>query len=281
MTFFLNVIVVVIGFVGMSGQSLYGEETAPKSYPVLSGVGLSLGTENGHLIVSKVIPGSSAEKSGIELDGARLVSVLVDGNTTDLEGKTVGEAVSLIRGPVGTNVVLAVLTVGSDDAIKVTLQRLPIEIEGATNYDSFIGKQLPSVRLTPLDGSPPFELSDLSGKIVVLDIWASWCPACLPPVTKLQKIVAAHPEWAGNVEVIAVSVDADPASAKEVIEKLEWHRTKNVIASRDDLKLLNISAIPVTIVLSTDGTIANMAGSHAIQIEEAVSILNQGQASKS
>ncbi|MCA9131303.1 MAG: hypothetical protein KDB22_29665, partial [Planctomycetales bacterium] len=105
--------------------------------------------------------------------------------------------------------------------------------------------------------------------------------ACLPPVTKLQKIVAAHPEWAGNVEVIAVSVDADPASAKEVIEKLEWHRTKNVIASRDDLKLLNISAIPVTIVLSTDGTIANMAGSHAIQIEEAVSILNQGQASKS
>lgn len=60
---------------------------------------------------------------------------------------------------------------------------------------------------TDIDGKPG-HLSDLRGKVVVLNFWAAWCPPCreeTPSLNRLQKYIEPR-----NALVLGVSVDEDP-----------------------------------------------------------------------
>lgn len=60
---------------------------------------------------------------------------------------------------------------------------------------------------TEIDGKPA-RLSDLRGKVVVLNFWAAWCLSCreeTPSLNRLQKYIEPR-----NALVLGVSVDEDP-----------------------------------------------------------------------
>jgi thiol-disulfide isomerase/thioredoxin len=251
------------------------QEVEAKSYPVLSGIGIALMVEEGQLFVGKIIAKSSAEESGLIKEGSRLVAVEADGESVSLDGKSVGDAASLIRGPVGTKVILTVMPPNDDKAIKVTVERKALEITGAfeATYKAFIGKPIPDLPLSLLDGSAKKRPADYRGKVIVLDFWASWCPTCYAPVTKLQKISADHPQWAGKVELITVTVDSELSKAADVVKQQKWHRTENLAVDVDELKAIGVTVVPVIIIVAPDGTIATMAGAHALDVEKEVAEL--------
>jgi len=259
----------------VSTHIAYAQQPESKSYPVLSGVGIALRSSDGQLFVAAVVRKSPAERSQRIHTGDRLVSIETNGKSTPLDGKTIGEAASLIRGPVETDLILTLVPRDDKTPIKVKLTRAPLELAGVpdSSYKAFIGKRVPALKLSSLDGQSSANFSEHRGKIVVLDFWASWCVTCYPPVTKMQSIAESHPQWKGKVELITVSVDSDLSQAFKVVKKNGWNSTTNVAVDFEELKAIGVSVVPVTIVISPDGTIATTAGSHAVDIEKEVDAL--------
>lgn len=55
-----------------------------------------------------------------------------------------------------------------------------------------------------LDGEP-FALTDLAGKVVLINVWATWCGPCREELPELQRLHAAHN--GRGLTVVGVSVD--------------------------------------------------------------------------
>jgi thiol-disulfide isomerase/thioredoxin len=257
-----------------SGVLLIADDR-PKSYPVLSGVGIALREEGGGVYVGKVLPGAPAHESGLISDGAQLVSVETGGVLTLLDGKSVGETASLIRGPVGTDLFLNVKNPNLSNVVRVRLTRAPIELSGLadSNYQRFIKKPMPALSLFSLEGNQAILVSDYVGKIVVLDFWASWCATCYQPVAKLQALSSQHPEWNGRVELIAVTIDSDLSRARRVIARKGWNKTSHHSVKTKAFREIGLSVIPLVIIIAPEGTIASMSGAHAIDVEDEVEAL--------
>ena len=64
---------------------------------------------------------------------------------------------------------------------------------------------------TVSDGQKTVQLSQLRGKPVLLNFWATWCPPC---VEEVPSLVALQQEMGNKVVVLAVSMDVDEDAYK-------------------------------------------------------------------
>lgn len=112
-----------------------------------------------------------------------------------------------------------------------------------------------------LDGDE-FKLTDYKGKVVVLDLWATWCGPCrdeIPALIELGKEYGAR-----GVEIIGITTDkrttpdADEATALVRDFAREFNINYKLGWTNDDLDQLIVfggSSIPQTLVIGRDGAV--------------------------
>lgn len=111
-----------------------------------------------------------------------------------------------------------------------------------------------------VDGSR-LKLSDLKGKVVFIDSWASWCGSCIaqsPKVLQLANKYADNPK----VEVLRISVDADREDWIRYLTKKNQLHIEGELIIENGMKAkfgdrYNIKQIPKYILIDSNGIIVN------------------------
>jgi len=67
------------------------------------------------------------------------------------------------------------------------------------------GRPAPDFSAMDLEGTPK-TLADYRGKVLLLNVWATWCPPCQQEMPSMQRLREAIPDE--NFAILAVSVDA-------------------------------------------------------------------------
>ena len=116
-----------------------------------------------------------------------------------------------------------------------------------------VGQILPPYQAKRLDGSA-FDLAGERSKVVLLNVWATWCGPCVYEIPELQ---ALHTKYGPRgFEVVGASVDeGDPADVKAFAD--EHKMTYPVVLDPEGkvAGLLDASVLPTTVLIDRDGRI--------------------------
>lgn len=121
--------------------------------------------------------------------------------------------------------------------------------------NSSVGKKAPEItQLTP-EGER-FSLSDLRGKYVLIEFWASWCPDCRKANPNLVKTYNTFKDK--NFEILGVSFDRKYEDWVAAIEKdkLDWKHISDLQSWQNAAgTLYGVRAIPQNILVDPEGVI--------------------------
>ena len=115
-----------------------------------------------------------------------------------------------------------------------------------------VGQTAPDFTLRSDQGDNK-KLSELRGKVVMLNFWATWCGPCRQEIPKLAELKELHDEY--DFELLGINIDEDPNKALRLAKKLSVNFPILFDQAKQVSKTYSIDAMPMTILIDRDGTI--------------------------
>ena len=146
----------------------------------------------------------------------------------------------------------------------ITQEKNKAKAKAQSDSIAAIGKEAVDLKAKNPEGKE-MALTDLKGKVVLLDFWASWCGPCR---RENPHVVKAYKEYKNKgFDVFSVSLDSNVDRWKKAIEKdgLVWdsHISDLKKWNSDLSKAYGVRSIPATFLIGKDGKIVakNLRGS--------------------
>ena len=147
----------------------------------------------------------------------------------------------------------AILAVGAVALVAGGAALLTIPAGGG--FGSEVGERVPEYSAERLSGGE-VSLSDYRGKVVLVNIWATWCGPCRVEMPPIQKSYERYRDE--GFTVLAVAVDAGPGHREKVARFVqELDLTFPVLLDPEGriTRLLRTVGVPETFVLDREGRI--------------------------
>lgn len=125
---------------------------------------------------------------------------------------------------------------------------------GACSKPAVVDEYIPELILTSLGGAQ-ISTQTFRGKLLVLNVWATWCPPCrreMPSLERLSKHVDSK-----RIVVAGVSVDTDTNLALEFLGQNGVTFRNFTDPDRKIAGALSVFAYPETLLIAPDGKIVH------------------------
>lgn len=113
---------------------------------------------------------------------------------------------------------------------------------------------LESLRLPCLTRGPGVDLAQLRGRLVLVNLWASWCGPCRK---EMPVLTAAAERFGEQVQFVGVDTADAPDPASDFLEEFGVTYPQLADPNAVLLKRLRIPGIPVTLILGPDGSVVD------------------------
>tara|TARA_B100002003_G_scaffold93387_2_gene87114 strand:- start:1854 stop:2909 length:1056 start_codon:yes stop_codon:yes gene_type:complete len=128
-----------------------------------------------------------------------------------------------------------------------------ISSNGGTRFEQWVDEPAPDFSVTTLDGKE-VTLSDLMGRRVIVDFWATWCPPCIKEIPHFIRLANEH----DPIELTIIGISDEPESKLRQFAQKEGI---NYLIASDELNFApynKITGIPTTFFIDGDGIIRDI-----------------------
>jgi thiol-disulfide isomerase/thioredoxin len=129
-------------------------------------------------------------------------------------------------------------------AVQSAVAKTPGEVE--------VGSVLREAVMRGLNG-PDRKLSSYRGKLLVINVWASWCPPCLQEMGSLERL--AWSEAGQKFTVIGISTDDDVDAAKARLRKNSATLNHYIDRKLELENMLGADHLPLTLLVDAKGRV--------------------------
>ncbi len=246
---FLSVVIAILCYLGSPMLKAQGLQ---QSKPWL-GIAIEQGKDG--VRIKAILPDTPAEKAGLKAEDEVLK---VDGKAV----KDPAELIQLIQSKgVGFKVTLDLLRNSKSLSTSIQLVAQPDAL--AMLRKLYVDKPAPTLAVERVSDGKRVRIEDLKGKVVLLEFWTTWCPACRASIPHLNSLSKKHPD----LQILAVS-DEDPATLRSFLSKTEIEYPIYSDPKGEANQAFQVSSIPSFFLIDRQGVVRDLALGAGVYLED-------------
>jgi peroxiredoxin len=99
-------------------------------------------------------------------------------------------------------------------------------------------------------------LSELKGRVVMLNFWATWCGPCAEEIPYLNELHESLDPY--DFELLGINLDEDQSKAKYLAKKLDVNFPVLFDTEKEVSRSFDIKAMPTTIIIDRAGKVRHV-----------------------